>query len=65
MTGFERRTSGIGSDCSTNWATQLLPLISLVWSTYYYHDDSIMWIHVYKGMGVDSFVCLLLVFDEL
>ena len=21
MTGFEPRTSGIGSDCSTNWAT--------------------------------------------
>ena len=25
MTGFEPRTSGIGSDRSTNWATQPLP----------------------------------------
>ena len=25
MTGFELRTSGIGSNCSTNWATQPLP----------------------------------------
>ena len=23
MTGFELRTSGVGSDCSTNWATRL------------------------------------------
>ena len=29
MTGFEPRTSGIGSDCSTNWATQPLPKICL------------------------------------
>ena len=25
MTGFEPRTAGIGSNHSTNWATQLLP----------------------------------------
>ena len=25
MTGFEPRISGVGSDCSTNWATQPLP----------------------------------------
>ena len=25
MTGFEPRTSGIGSDCSTNWATTTAP----------------------------------------
>ena len=24
ITGFELRTSGVGSDCSTNWATRLL-----------------------------------------
>ena len=27
MTGFEPRTSGVGSDRSTNWATQPLPSI--------------------------------------
>ena len=26
MTGFEPRTSGIGNDRSTNWATQPLPI---------------------------------------
>ena len=30
MTGFEPRTSGIGSNCSTNWATQPLPDPSLL-----------------------------------
>ena len=29
MTGFEPQTSGIGSDCSTNWATQPLPDVIL------------------------------------
>ena len=28
MTGFEPQTSGIGSNCSTNWATQLQPFLS-------------------------------------
>ena len=36
MTGFEPRTSGIGSDRSTNWATQPLPEKSL---SFYVHFD--------------------------
>ena len=33
MTGFEPRTSGIGSDRSTNWATQPLPCpFCVVWT---------------------------------
>ena len=32
MTGFAPRTSGIGSDRSTNWATQPLPkTLKFVW----------------------------------
>ena len=27
MTGFELQTSGIGSERSTNWATQPLPVV--------------------------------------
>ena len=36
MTGFEPRTSGVGSDCSTNWATTIvlhLLLFTLVFSS--------------------------------
>ena len=32
MTGFELRTSGIGSDRSTNWATTIYPLFDLLWA---------------------------------
>ena len=31
MTGFEPQTSGIGSDCSTNWATTTAQNIELFW----------------------------------
>ena len=31
MTGFEPRTSGIGSDCFTNWATTTAPKIWDLW----------------------------------
>ena len=32
MTGFEPQTSGIDSDCSTNWATTTAQVIEFVWS---------------------------------
>ena len=35
MTGFEPRTSGIGSDRSTNWATQPLPRLFGYYSTHF------------------------------
>ena len=39
MTGFKSQTSGIGSDRSTNWATQPLPSSYL---TYLVHDADML-----------------------
>ena len=30
MTGFEPQTSGVGRDCSINWATTTAPIASIV-----------------------------------
>ena len=42
MTGFEPWTFGIGSDHSTNWATQPLPNSIKILAAYYYIDDKNM-----------------------
>ena len=42
MTGFEPWTFGIGSDHSTNWATQPLPNSIEILAAYYYIDDKNM-----------------------
>ena len=49
MTGFEPRTSGIGSDRSTNWATQPLPIDNLptfnfiIWSHWSHSQKDVKW----------------------
>ena len=44
MTGFELQTSGIGSDCSTNWATTTAQLIKSS-RMFSFHTEAISLFH--------------------